>query len=180
MSGTGNNPFHQFVGQNKQQKGNPTVNLFANQPVTTNVAGNNPPSQGNQPNIFTPPSTTQEVNQVHMSKHIQPPDEEYFKEMSNEYLSSLVKKRQKEDAESEKTVAKQDLTEKPVPEALIENRMAKKGGKYVTQERKITPAPVTAQLPSFGPGMTQFVSTEERKIANEGISNFVKESQKEK
>lgn len=57
--------------------------------------------------------------------------------------------------------------------------MAKKGGKDVTQEKKNTPPSITTQLPSFGPGMTQFVSTEEsRRNANEGIANFVKENQK--
>ena len=89
----------------------------------------------------------------------------------------MEKKTQREDASSEKTVAKQELTEKSVPEQVVEGRMAKKGSKNGIQEKKITPAPVTTQLPSFGPGMTQFVSTEEsRRIANEGIANFVKEN----
>lgn len=80
MSVGGNNPFDKFVRPEMQQKGNSTANLFANQPVATNVAGNNPPSQSNQTNFFASSSTTQQVNQIQKSKPAEHMSEEYYKE----------------------------------------------------------------------------------------------------
>ena len=70
MSRGGDNPFNKFIQPGMQQNGSSAVNLFANQPVTTNVAGNNPPSQSSLHNFFASSSTTQQGNQVQMNKPI--------------------------------------------------------------------------------------------------------------
>ena len=86
MSRGGDNPFDKFIQPGMQQKGNSMVNLFANQPVTTNVAGNNPPSQSSLHNFFASSSTTQQGNQVQISQQIEPYDDEKFKVHADKFL----------------------------------------------------------------------------------------------